>query len=43
MENKGEIILYQSVDGIIKIDVPLEGELSEVSTCKDFLIVQLAS
>ena len=75
MENKGEIILYQSEDGIVKIDVRLEGEtvwltqkfmaelfqttpqnitihlknifeegeLDEVSTCKDFLIVQLAS
>ena len=26
MENKGEILLYQSEDGIIKIDVRLEGE-----------------
>ena len=75
MENKGEILLYQSEDGIVKIDVRLEGEtvwltqklmaeffqttpqnitihlknifeegeLNEISTCKDFLIVQLAS
>jgi hypothetical protein len=26
MENKGEILLYQSEDGIVKIDVRLEGE-----------------
>jgi len=26
MENKGEILLYQSEDSIIKIDVRLEGE-----------------
>jgi len=42
MENKGEIILYQSEDGIVKIDVCLAvGELNEVSTCKDSLIVRI--
>lgn len=25
MENKGEILLYQSEDGIVKIDVRLQG------------------
>lgn len=72
MENRGEILLYQSEDGIVKIDVRLEGEtvwltqklmaelfqttpqnitihlknifeegeLNEISTCKDFLQVQ---
>ena len=43
MENKGEILLYQSEDGIVKIYVRLEGEPNEVSTCKNSLIVQLTS
>jgi hypothetical protein len=42
MENKGEILLYPNEDGIVKIDVCLEGGggLNEVPTCKDFLIVR---
>lgn len=39
--SKGEIIVYQSNDGRVKLDVRLEGELDTTSTVKEFLTVRL--
>ena len=37
MENKGEIIIYQSADGQQKIDVRLENETICVFLCQELL------
>jgi hypothetical protein len=37
--NKGEIIIYQTLDGI-NLDVRLKGELEKYSTVKECLTVQ---
>jgi len=41
-EPNSQLLIYQSPDGVIKIDKNIykEGELSEEATCKEFLQVQ---
>lgn len=38
--DKGEIIIYQMPDGNSNLDVRLEGELEEISTCAKIAQVQ---
>ena len=41
MDNYGEIIIYQTEDGLTKLDVRMGDELDENSTCRKFRQVRM--